>query len=90
MTGQSSSWRVYESLMAGLKRTYDIMLRVSYKGITEWIILHSLRHSGGELRQCQDRGVKSDRSLEQKMAICLYIIRLVQAIVMLLSLAQCS
>jgi hypothetical protein len=89
VTGQSSSWRLYESLMTGLKRTYDTMLRVSYVGITEWIILNSVRHLGFHNRPCQERCVKSDHSLEQKMALCLCIILLVQVTVML-SLAQCS
>jgi hypothetical protein len=75
---QSSSWRVYESLTDGLKRTYEIMLRVSYMGTTEWLILHSLRHYGFHHWQCQNRGVKSDRILEQKMALCLYILLRVQ------------
>jgi hypothetical protein len=65
------------------------MLRVIYMGITEWMIINSLRHLGLHNRQCQDRGVKSDRNLVQKMTLCHYVILLVPVIVML-SLAQCS
>lgn len=57
---------------------HEIMLRVTYMGNMEWLILHSLRHHGFYHRLCQNRGVQSDRIAEQKMAVCLYILLGVQ------------
>jgi len=56
----------------------EITQRVSYMRTKEWLILHSLRHHGFHHRQCQNWGVKSDRIVVQKMALCLYFLQRVQ------------